>query len=121
MQKLFARPVATPFFLIFGIVLSQFGYGYLQRGSFQYTPQHSVPQIISPTTNPAVYWAVSAGMLTVGALCLVLSVYSLVCLIRAYRAEGARPFQPRAFGIVMFALGLLGMVIASLLYTCSHP
>ena len=104
MQKLFARPVATPFFLIFGIVLSQFGYGYLQRGSFHYTPQHSVPQIISPTTNPAVYWAVSAGMLTTGALCLVLSVYSLVCLIRAYRAEGARPFRPRAFGIVMFAL-----------------
>ena len=120
MQKLFARPVATPFFLIFGIVLSQFGYGYLQRGSFQYTPQGGVPQIISPTTNPTVYWAVSAGMLTLGALCLLLSAYSVVCLIRAYRAEDARQFRPRAFGIVMFTLGLLGMVIASLLYTCSY-
>jgi hypothetical protein len=121
MQKLFARPVATPFFLIFGIVLSQFGYGYLQRGSFQYTPQHGVPQIISPRTNPGLYWAVSAGMVTVGAICLLLSAYSVVCLVRAYRVEGARLFPPRAFGIVMFALGLLGLVIASLLYTCSHP
>ena len=120
MQKLFARPVATPFFLIFGIVLSQVGYEYLQRGSFQYTPQHGVLQIISPTTNPSVSWGVSAGMVTVGALCLLLSAYSLVCLVRAYRAEGARSFRPRAFGIVMFALGLLGIVIASLLYTCSH-
>ena len=121
MQKLFARPVATPFFLIFGIVLSQFGYGYLQSGSFQYTPQHGVPQIISPASNPTLYWAVSAGMVTVGALCLLLSAYSLVCLVRAYRAEGARPFRPRAFAIVMFALGLIGIGIASLLYTCSHP
>ena len=121
MQKLFARPVATPFFLIFGIVLSQFGYGYLQRGSFHYVPQHGVPRIISPTTDPTVYWAVSCGMVTVGALCLLLSAYSVVCLVRAYLAESARPFRPRAFGIVMFALGLLGMVIASLLYTCSHP
>ena len=121
MQKLLARPVATPFFLIFGIVLSQFGYGLLQRGSFQYIPQHGVPQIISPTTDPAVYWAATAGMVTVGALCLVLSAYSLVCLVRAYRGEGVRRFRPRAFGIVMFALGLLGIAIASLLYTCSHP
>jgi len=121
MQKLFARRVATPFFLIFGILLSQFGYGILERGFFQYTPQHGLPQIISPATNPAAYWAVSVGMVTVGALCLVLSAYSLVCLIRAYRADGAQSFRPRVFGIGMFALGILGVVIASLLYTCSHP
>src|SRR5205809_7011159 len=112
MQRLLALPVAAPFFFIFGIVLSQFGYGYLQRGSFQYTPQGGVPQVISPTTNPAVYWAVSAGMLAVGALCLLLSACSVVCLVRAYRVEGARQFRPPAFGIVMFALGLLGVVIA---------
>jgi len=120
MPKLFARPVAAPFFLIFGIVLSQFGYGYLQRGSFQYTPQSGVPQIMSPTNNPAVYWTVTAGMLAAGALCLVLAAYCVVCLVRAYRAEGARQFRPPAFGIVMFALGILGAMIASLLYTCSH-
>ena len=120
MQRLFAIPVAAPFFFIFGIVLSQFGYTYLQRGSFQYTPQGGVPHIISPTTNPAVYWSVSAGMLAVGALCLLLSAYSVVCLVQTYRAKGAAQFRPPAFGIVMFGLGILGAVVASLLYTCSH-
>jgi hypothetical protein len=120
MQKLLARPVLAPFFLIFGVVLSQLGYTYLQRGSFQYTPQDAPTQIISPTTNPALYWSVSAGMLALGALCLFISAYAAFCLVRAYRTHGARPFRPPPFGIFMFALGLTAMIIALLAGTCSH-
>ena len=80
MQKLLAHPVAAPFLFIFGIVLSQFGYGYLQRGSFRYTPRDAPTQIISPTNNPAVYWALSVGMLVLGILLLAASSYAILCL-----------------------------------------
>lgn len=120
MQKLLARPIVAPFFFIFGIVLAQFGYGYLRRGSFQYTPQNGPTQIISTTSSPTLYWTISAGMLALGALCLVLSAYAALCLIRGYRAEDARQFRPPAFGICMFALGLIVMIIALLAGTCSH-
>ena len=90
MQKLFALPVVAPFFFIFGIVLSQFGYGYLQRGSFNYTPQGGPSQIISPTNNPTLYWTVSAGILAIGVLCLLISAFAAICLIRAYRSKGTR-------------------------------
>jgi hypothetical protein len=120
MQKLLARPVVAPFFLIFGLVLSQLGYTFLQRGSFQYTPQNGPTQIISPTTSPTLYWSVSAGMLTIGALCFIVSAYAALCLIRAYRAKGAQQFRPPPFGIFMFGLGLIVMITALLAGTCSH-
>jgi hypothetical protein len=120
-QKLLARPVVAPFFLIFGILLSQFGYTYLRRGSFQYTPQDGPMRIISPSTSPALYWSVTGGMLALGVLCLFVSAYAAVCLVRAYRAEGLRQFRPPPFGIFMFALGLIVMIIALLSGTCSHP
>ena len=120
MQKLLARPVVAPFFLIFGLVLSPFGYTYLQRGSFQYTPQHGPTQIISPASNPMLYWTLSAGILVIGVLCLLVSAYAGLCLFRVYRADGAKQFRPPAFGILMFTLGLTGIIIASLLYTCSQ-
>jgi len=34
--------------MIFGLSFSQFGYAYLKRGSFQYTPEHGPAQSISP-------------------------------------------------------------------------
>jgi uncharacterized membrane protein YidH (DUF202 family) len=119
-QKLLSDPVVAPFFFVFGIVLAQLGYGYLQRGSFQYSPQNGPTQVISPTSNPMLYWSVSAGMLALGALFLVLSAYAAFYLVRAYRAEGARRFRPSAFGVFMFALGLIVMITALLAGTCSH-
>jgi hypothetical protein len=89
-QKFLSLPVVAPFFLTFGIVLAQLGYGYLQRGSFQYTPHAGPKQIISPTNNPMLYWTLSAGMLALGVLCLVISAYAAFCLVRAYRARGTR-------------------------------
>lgn len=90
MQRVLAHPVVAPFFFIFGLVLSQFGYAYLKRGSFQYTAEQGPTQIISPATNATVYWTVSGGMLVVGVLCLVISAYAAFCLIRAYRARSTR-------------------------------
>jgi hypothetical protein len=90
MQKLIAFPVVAPFFFIFGIVLSQFGYGYLQRGSFKYTPQGGSSQIISPTHNPTLYWTVSAGILAMSVLCLLISAFAAFCLVRAYQSKGTR-------------------------------
>ena len=90
MQKFIAHPVVAPFFLIFGLVLSQFGYAYLKRGSFQYTAEHGPTQIISPATHATVYWTVAGGMLTVGVLCLVISAYAALRLVRAYRTRGTR-------------------------------
>ena len=83
MQKLLARPVIAPFFLIFGLLFAQFGYAYLKRGSFQFTPQHGQTQIISPATNAPVYWMVTGGFLLVGALFIAGAVYAALCLCRA--------------------------------------
>jgi len=88
MRKLFAIPVVAPFFLIFGVVLCQIGYAYIERGSFQYTPQNRPTQIISAATNPTLYWTLSAGLLALGVLCLVLAAYAGVCLVRAIRTRG---------------------------------
>ena len=90
MQKLFALPVIAPFFFIFGIVLSQFGYGYLQRGSFKYTSQGGHGQIISATNHPTLYWTVSAGILAMGVLCLLISAFAAFCLVRTYRSKSTR-------------------------------
>ena len=87
MQRLLAYPVVTPFFFIFGLIFSQFGYAYLKRGSFQYTPEHGPAQIISPATNAPVYWMVTGGLFTVGALFVAIAVYAAVCLFRARRAK----------------------------------
>jgi hypothetical protein len=70
-------------------VLCQIGYAYLQRGSFQYTPQHGPTQTISPATSPTLYWTLSAGLLSLGMLCLVLSAFASFCLVRACTVEGA--------------------------------
>jgi len=88
MQRLLAHPVVAPFFLIFGLAFSQFGYAYLKRGSFQYTPEYGQTQIISQATNATAYWTVTGGVLAVGVLCLVISACAAFCLIRAYRAKG---------------------------------
>ena len=44
-------------------------------------------QIISPATNAAVYWMVTGGLLTVGALFVAIAVYAAVCLFRARRTK----------------------------------
>jgi hypothetical protein len=119
-HKLFARPIVAPFFLIFGITLSQFGYGYLQPGSFQYTQQSGATQIISPTSSPTLYWTVSIGILALAGVCLVLAAYGALCLVRAYRAKSALQFQAPLFGIFMFGLGLIVMILALVAGTCSH-
>jgi len=87
MQRLLAYPVVAPFFFIFGLTFSQFGYAYLKRGSFQYTPEHGPAHIISPATNAPVYWMVTGGLLTVGALFVAIAVYAAVCLFRARRTK----------------------------------
>ena len=87
MRKLLAIPVVAPFFLIFGVVLCQIGYACIQRGSFQFTPQHGPTQIISPATSPMLYWSLSAGLLILGVLCLILSAYAGVCLSRVLRSR----------------------------------
>ena len=123
MQKLFALPVVASFFFIFGIVLSQFGYGYLQRGSFSYTPQGGPSQIISPTNNPTLYWTVSAGILAMGVLCLLISAFAAFCLVRAYRPRisdvpKTAPWPPTSFqgwfGVFMFVLAVIGMALVVL-------
>jgi hypothetical protein len=87
MNRLLAYPVVAPFFFIFGLLSSQFGYAYLKRGSFQYTPKHGTTQIISPATNATIYWTVTDGLLAVGALFIVIAVYAAVCLFRARRTK----------------------------------
>ena len=87
MQRLLAYPVVAPFFFIFGLTFSQFGYAYLKRGSFQYRPEHGPAQIISPATNAPVYWMVTGGLLAVGTLFVAIAVYAAVCLFRARRPK----------------------------------
>jgi hypothetical protein len=116
MQKLLARPVAAPFLFISGIVLSQLGYGYLQRGSFQYMPRDGPTQIISPTSSPAVYWAISVGILFVGLLLLAVSGYAVLCLVRAYRAGDVQIFRgPNRLGLIMIILASILIILAILL------
>jgi hypothetical protein len=88
MRKLFAIPVVAPFFFIFGVVLCQIGYAWIQRRSFHYTPQHGPTQIISPDTSPTLYWSLSAGLLALGVLCLIVSAYAGFRLVRAIRNRG---------------------------------
>ena len=83
MQRLLAHPVVAPLFFIFGLLFSQFGYAYLRRGSFQFTPEHGTAQVVSPATNATLYWSVTGGLLTVGALFIVIGTCAAVCLFRA--------------------------------------
>jgi len=116
MQKLLAHPIAAPFLFIFGIVLSQLGYGYLQSGSFPYTPRDAPTQIISPTNRPAVYWAVSAGMFLFGILLVLVSAYAVLCLVRAYRAGEAQVFRgPNRLGLIMIILASILTILAIIL------
>ena len=78
MQKLLALPVVAPFFLISGLLFAQFGYAYLKRGSFQFTPQHGPALIISPATDAPIYWMVTGGLLAVGALFVAIAVCAAV-------------------------------------------
>jgi hypothetical protein len=111
MQKFLAHPVSTPFFFIFGLVLSQAGYAGLKRGSFQYTPEHGPAQIISPATNGSVYWAVTGGMLAVGALLIAIGAYAAVCLFRACCVPEGADERPR-FGMFTFAFAIFIIVFA---------
>ena len=119
MQKLLGHPVATPFFVLFGLVLSQFGYAYFKRGSFQYTPEHGATQIISPATNPTAYWAATGGLLGVGILLLAIGAYAAVCLFRACRVPEGDHEQPR-FGMLTFAFAIFIILFALLTSLCSH-
>jgi hypothetical protein len=87
MQRLCAYPVVAPLFFIFGLTFSQFGYAYLTRGSFQYTPEHGPAQIISPATSAPVYWMATGGLLAIGTLFVAIAVYAAFCLFRARRAK----------------------------------
>lgn len=112
MQKLLAHPVAAPFLFIFGIVLSQLGYGYVQRGSFQNTPREPT-QIISPTNNPAVYWALSVGMLVLGILLVAASSYAILCLVQVYRAGQVQVFRrPSRLGLIVIVLASIMIILA---------
>ena len=119
MQKLLGHPVATPFFFLFGLVLSQFGYAYLKRGSFHYTSERGPTQIISPETNGAVYWAVTVGLLSVGLLLIAISGYAGVCLFRACRVPERGQEQPR-FGMLTFAFAIFIIIFALITSLCSH-
>jgi hypothetical protein len=119
MQRLLAHPVVGPFFFIFGLVLSQFGYAYLKRGSFQYTPEHGATQIIWPATNARGYWAVTGGLLGVGILLLAIGVYAAVCLFRACRVPEGGHEQPR-FGMLTFAFAIFIILFALLTTLCFH-
>jgi hypothetical protein len=119
MQRLLAYPVVAPFVFIFGLVFSQFGYAYLKRGSFQYTPQHGTAQIISPTTNGALYWAVTGGLLAVGLLLIAIGVYAAVCLFRASRVPQGAHDRPR-FSVFTFAFAMFIIVFALITTLCSH-
>jgi hypothetical protein len=119
MQKFLAHPVAAPFFFVFGLALSQFGYAYLKRGSFQYTPEHGPTQIISPTTSATVYWTVTSGMLAVGALLIAIAAYAAVSLFRTCRAPEATAEKPR-FGMFTFGFAMFIILFAFIASMCSH-
>jgi hypothetical protein len=115
MKKLLAHPVSTPLFVMFGLIISQFGYANLKRGSFQYTPEHGPAQIISSATNGTLYWAVTCGMLAVGALLMAVGAYACVCLFRACRlpkgANDRPPLGMFAFTFVIFVI-MFGLVMS---------
>jgi len=119
MHKFLAHPVSTPFFFIFGLVFSQFGYAYLKRGSFQYTPEHSPAQIISPATNATLYWAVSGGMLAVSVLLIAIGAYAAVCLFRACRVPAEGHEQPR-YSMLTFAFAIFIILFGLVTSLCSH-
>jgi hypothetical protein len=101
-----------PGVLIFGIIFSVIGYITLHSGSFQYTPQGRATQIISPSTNPALYWSVSVGMLALG---FFLSAYAVFCFVVAYRAEDAGAAQVR---LPRFGITPMRLLMALLLISC---
>ena len=121
MQKFLARPITAPFFALFGITLVQLGYATFQRGYVRYIPQKGAPQLISPTSNPAVYWALSAGLVLFGVLLIALSAYAAFCLFRAHQA-GELTFTRRRnpIGIAMICIAAVFLIAALLAGQCSH-
>ena len=104
---------------MFGLVLLQGGYTDLKRGSLQYAPEHGPLQIVSPATNGTVYWAVTGGMLTVGALLMAVGAYAAFCLFRACRLpEGADERPP--FGMFTFAFAIFVIVFGLIISMCTR-
>jgi len=98
----------------------QLGYGTLKRGSIDYAPQQGPHQIFSPTSHPAAYWALSAGMLALGIILLALSAYAALCQFRACRAPTGPTQQPSRRRIFMFAFGMFIILFALVTTMCSH-
>src|SRR5262250_730832 len=119
MQRLLGHPVATPLCLMFGIILSQSGYTDLKRGFFQYTQEHGPAQIISPATNPTLYWAVTGGLLVVGVLLIVIGIYAAICLFRACRVREGADEQPR-YSMFTFAFMIFIVVFGLVTSMCSR-
>ena len=74
---------------VFGPILLRAGYVTVQRGSFSITSR-DVAQVISPRSDPAVFWIVAGGMLTIGAVATLVAAlcmaYAARILVRSWRA-----------------------------------
>ena len=121
MQKLVGRPIIAPFCAIFGLAMVRLGYGTFTRGYTTYIPKHGAPQIISASTRPSVYWALSAGSLALGVSLLALSAYALVALWRVIHVgDFGELVRPRAIDLVRFGISVCLIAAAVLLTLCSH-
>ena len=121
MQRLLHHPVFPAFFAIVGTVLTQLGYGSMRRGFVEFIPEQGPKQIFSPASSPSIYWLLSSGTFIAGILCLLLSAYSTLSLIRAYRAGKALSVvRASPFGLVMLGLGFVVMAFAIFAGTCTR-
>jgi hypothetical protein len=106
------------FFFIFGIGMSDIGYTYLHRGSFKFMPQNGPVEIISPTNHPTIYWTTSAGMLGLGLLLLLLSIYAAFLQFRACRGNTAAATPLHRYG--SFAFTMLIMLVVVIMIFSHH-
>ena len=77
MKQQFHRLFPVVMLTFFGVVILQFGYEMLRRGSITYAPEVGPAEIFSPEHRAAEFWALSAGMLSVGVLLFIVAAFLL--------------------------------------------
>ena len=74
---------------VFGPFLLRAGYATAQRGSFSITSDGRA-QLISSSSDPAAFWLVAGGMLTIGGVATLVAAlcigYGARILVRSWRA-----------------------------------
>src|SRR6266853_1032782 len=96
------RRLTIPLFLVcVGVVMLQLGYAWYKAGQLKYVLDGGPRRVISPVTNPAVFWTSAIALCGVGASLVVTAIY---VFFRFRRSSPPGLQREHRFGIITCAM-----------------